>query len=583
MIACPTHARHHVKTRSPARLKHAPAPSPEELDAFATSGVDERGAVFTRREVVDFILDLSGYTRTTDLTRSRLLEPAAGHGDFLLPAIERLVGSYVSHGGTLEKAPKALRSSILAFEVHGESLAAARKAVGLKLMTLGLPQRSATSLASAWVVAGDFLLAEVPGHFTHVVGNPPYVRQELIPESLLRSYRHRYRTMYDRADLYVPFFERSLELLAPGGKLGFICTDRWTKNKYGGPLRALVAQDYALTHYVDLVGCPAFLADVMTYPAITVIEKPVERNAERATRVVLRPSLDPRTLTRLAREMTARALPARSMAVSLPDVVQGSEPWIVHDPARLDLVRRLEAHLPSLEEAGCKVGIGVATGNDRVYIAPFDALNVEPSRKLPLVRTQDFQGTEAHWGGMGVLNPFEDDGAVVDLRDYPKFAAYLRRHAEAIRARNVAKRNPDRWFRTIDRIYPSLARQPKLLIPDIKGDAHVIYEGGELYPHHNLYYITSADWDLRALQAVLMSGIARLFVATYSTSMRGGFLRFQAQYLRRIRVPSWSQVPKRLRTALRRAALTGDQNAANLATFELFGLSGVERALVATV
>src|SRR5690349_9561588 len=51
---------------------------------------------------------------------------------------------------------------------------------------------------------------------------------------------------------------------------------------------------------------------------------------------------------------------------------------------QLNLVRRLEAAYPTLEEAGCKVGIGVATGADQVFIAPFDKLDVEPDRKLPI-------------------------------------------------------------------------------------------------------------------------------------------------------------------------------------------------------
>jgi methylase of polypeptide subunit release factors len=71
-----------------------------------------------------------------------------------------------------------------------------------------------------------------------VIGNPPYVRQELIPEALLTEYRARFETLYDRADLYVPFIERSLSLLRAGGALGFICSDRWMKNKYGGPFGA---------------------------------------------------------------------------------------------------------------------------------------------------------------------------------------------------------------------------------------------------------------------------------------------------------------------------------------------------------
>ena len=78
--------------------------------------------------------------------------------------------------------------------------------------------------------------------FTHVVGNPPYVRQEAIPDVLMAEYRKHYKTIYDRADIYVPFIERSLELLAAGGELGFICANRWMKNKYGKKLRELVSK-----------------------------------------------------------------------------------------------------------------------------------------------------------------------------------------------------------------------------------------------------------------------------------------------------------------------------------------------------
>jgi len=52
----------------------------------------------------------------------------------------------------------------------------------------------------------------------------------------------------------------------------------------------------------------------------------------------------------------------------------------------------------------------------------------------------------------------------------------------------------------------------------------------------------------------MLSAVTRLFIATYSTRMRGGFLRFQAQYLRRIRIPHWSDVPEALRVELAKAA-----------------------------
>ena len=553
----------------------------EAARQYSTSSTIERGAIFTRREVVDLILDLVGYSEDQPLMSARLLEPAAGHADFLLPAIFRLVRSYLAHGGNVANVADDLATAILAFEVHPESLVTARLAVVSELVRLGVSKRSAGALADGWLVMGDFLLAPISGSFSHIVGNPPYVRQELIPETLLAEYRSRFRTLYDRADLYVPFFERCLGMLAPAGRLGFICTDRWTKNKYGGPLRQMIADGFELTHYVDLVNTPAFLVDVMTYPAITVIERPEPNSKKKQTRVAYRPEIDADTLSTLGKAMTEPAPGSVSGVVSMADVVNGSEPWIVHQPDRLALVRRLEEMLPTLEEAGCKVGIGVATGNDGVYIAPSDTFDVEDSRIVPLVRTQDIRGGEVVWQGMAVLNPFEDDGTVVDLAKYPRFAAHLERNSKAIRARNVAKRNPNRWFRTIDRIYPALVKQPKLLVPDIKGDAHIVYEDGHLYPHHNLYFITASDWDLRALQAVLLSGIARLFVATYSTAMRGGFLRFQAQYLRRIRLPLWKNVPDHLRLALRDAAISGNPEAANLATFELYQLDDAEREIVA--
>jgi TaqI-like C-terminal specificity domain len=244
---------------------------------------------------------------------------------------------------------------------------------------------------------------------------------------------------------------------------------------------------------------------------------------------------------------------------------------------QIEIVRRLERDFPALEDAGCCVGIGVATGADKVFIAPFDALDVEPDRKLPLVMTRDLQGDSVQWRGYGVINPFEDDGRLVRLAEYPKLAAYLERHSAVIKARYVSKRNPKGWYRTIDRIEASLAQTPKLLIPDIKGEAHIVYENGRLYPHHNLYFITSDEWDLKALRALLMSGIARLFVATYSTKMHGGFLRFQAQYLRRIRVPRWRDVPRVLRSELVDAAEKGDVAGCNAAAFKVYGFSKTER------
>lgn len=555
-----------ISVRSPSLPGFCPIT--EAVRMLSDSGGEARGAIFTKREVVDFILDLSGYTADRPLHQLRLLEPSFGDGDFLLPAIERLLEAWSTAGKP--SALKSLANSIRAVELHRATFLATRERVSAKLIKEGISKTVAHQLADQWLVYGDFLLADLAGLFDIVVGNPPYVRQELIPDVLMAEYRARYKTVYDRADLYIPFIERSLDALVKGGTLGFICADRWMKNRYGGPLRGMVASGFHLKTYIDMVDTPAFHSDVIAYPAITIIT----REKSGTTRIARRPSIDAKCLAHLAKALTSKKLPANSHDVrEMQSVTAGSEPWILESSDEFALLRRLESAFPTLEEAGCKVGIGVATGDDKAFIGNFDELDVEEDRKLPLVMTRDIDGGKVKWRGFGVINPFADEGGLVDLKDYPKLKRYLERRKETISKRHVARKIPANWYRTIDRIYPVLAKKPKLLIPDIKGAAHIVYENEGLYPHHNLYFITSESWNLQALQAVLMSGIARLFVSTYSTKMRGGYLRFQAQYLRRIRVPHWKDVSPKARKELIAAAKRGDVAACNRAVFALYGLS----------
>jgi TaqI-like C-terminal specificity domain/Eco57I restriction-modification methylase len=537
-------------------------------------GIEERGAVFTRREVVDFILDLAGYTVDRPLLKLKLLEPSFGDGDFLFPAIDRLLQAWKATGKTTQPL-ETLGECIRAVELHRDTFNRTQAALIARLTGTGIAARTAEAIADRWLLLGDFLLAELPDAFDVVVGNPPYVRQEMIPAALLSEYRSRYVTMYDRADLYIPFIERSLCLLSKGGALGFICADRWMKNRYGGPLRALVAKEFHLKVHVDMTGTPAFHSDVIAYPAITIIT----REKPGTTRLAYRPAIDGTVLGALAPQLLAKRLPKAAGAVrELAGVTAGSEPWILDSTDQLALIRRLEEDFPTIEEAGCKVGIGVATGADQAFIGPFDELDVEDDRKQPLVMTRDIVNGTVEWRGFGVVNPFADEGGLVNLANHPRLKRYLEARKEVIAGRHCAQKTPANWYRTIDRITPSLTTKPKLLVPDIKGEAHIVYEEGRLYPHHNLYFITADEWGLRALQAVLLSGIARLFVASYSTRMRGGFLRFQAQYLRRIRVPLWKDVPAAMRLELKQAAEARDLAACNRAAFKLYGLSEAERA-----
>lgn len=540
---------------------------------FANADSLERGAVFTREEVVHFILDLAGYTSDKPLYTFRILEPSFGEGDFLTAIVHRLLSSTKNEGIDKSTMIDHLSTAVCAVEVHKESITRTKDQLAQMLRLHGFLDKEILFLLEKWIIRGDFLLVDLPFTFTHIVGNPPYVRQELIPDTLMAEYRSRYSTVYDRADLYIPFIERSITNLETNGVCVFICADRWTKNKYGGPLRQLIAENYHLKAYIDMVDTPAFSTDVIAYPAITVI-----RNAKPApTRVAHRPELSQTNLTRVAAVINSTQLPEQNEVTEMTSVVNGREPWLLQSVDQVAIIRRLETVFPTLEVAGCTVGIGVATGADKIFIGKYAELPVEPSRKLPLVTTKDITTGKIDWQGLAVINPFHDDGTLVDLELFPELAAYLKRHESVIRKRNCAKNNQRNWYRTIDRIYPHLAAQPKLLIPDIKGNAHIVLEQGNYYPHHNLYYAISKEWDLQALQTVLRSSISYLFVSTYSTKMRGGYLRFQAQYLRRIRIPRWKDVPRPLQNKL--ISLSEEHNTAliNDIVASLYDLSLAER------
>jgi hypothetical protein len=130
-------------------------------------------------------------------------------------------------------------------------------------------------------------------------------------------------------------------------------------------LRQMVADHFHLKAYIDMVDTPAFITDVMAYPAIILITK----GNLGPTRIARRPDISCPALQALARELKAPALPHESEVKEVFSIASGAEPWILESSKQLTLVRRLETDFPLIEEAGCKIGIGVATGADKVFIA----------------------------------------------------------------------------------------------------------------------------------------------------------------------------------------------------------------------
>jgi adenine-specific DNA-methyltransferase len=519
-----------------------PDPPLESYDFGKRSSGETHGVVLTKPPVVDLILDLVGYTEDLDLAGAPLLDPSCGHGAFILAAARRLLGSATRHGRSVTSLGRAL----MAFDIDPEHVRSTRESLRGLLLEHNVSASDAARLAAGWVHHGDFLLAPLTHRFRHVVGNPPYVRIEQLPPQLLARYRRDHRSLFDRADLYVAFIERGLSLLDGAGTLAYICADRWVSNRYGAPLRAIITAQYKVRCYIDLHRASPFESEVIAYPSIFVLGQPDPS----PTRVM---SLH--TVTEESCRQAALALrnPGETdLRVDLYERwFEGDEAWVLSSPEQLVTLRAIERRFPLLEESA-RVGIGVATGCDEVYIVGEDE-DIEPDRLIPLVMREDLNQGEIADAGRRVLWTSDEQGRAISLDDYPRMKRYLSRHEKAIRGRYVARKTPANWFRTIDKISPGLVREPKLLIPDIAGSCEVILDNGRFYPHHNLYFITSPVWDMEVLGGLLSSRVALFFVWSYAVKMRGGYLRFQAQYLRRIRVPAPGSLSPDLSMSLRDA------------------------------
>lgn len=484
----------------------------------------ERGAIYTKREIVNFMLDLSLSSDRQEGRTIKVLEPSFGRGNFLIPIAERLLAEY---GSDIELLSGAIRG----YELSGEDFAKTSRDLEELLLTKGICQNDTDFLLQEWLIHDDFLLSEPDRDFTHAIGNPPYLRIERIPPTILAAYRSKFSTLHDRGDIYIAFFEQCLWSLADKGNLTFICTDRWMKSKYGERLRGLVTDLYSLEYYLDLCETQPFETDVTTYPAIFKISNTTGKSTKYAKNKISKI------------EDIYDYLPGNGNATPEGEILceikleSCGGPIILNADKSIELIRKLEAEHNPISDY-CEISIGIATGADKVFIDKFEKDSFEAEVLVPILKAKDINAGLVNWSGHYLINPYEKTGDLKDLEKYPKLSSYLNMHREILSGRHCAKKQPQKWYKTIDKYHHDLSGKEKLLVPDIRSNPKVVLEEGIYYPHHNLYYITSESLDLATLEAILNCGIMNLFIRTYSTPMQGGCYRFQAQHLRKIRIPS---------------------------------------------
>ncbi len=460
------------------------------------------GEVFTRLEVVYYMLDEVGYRSDCDLSSTVIIDPSCGLGAFLFEIVERLYRSSRIFGFNFIES---LYRNVRAYDIDEDKLLVCRDYFANRFPDID---------ADKILIRMDFLSE----HFYEadiVVGNPPYIRYEQIPKEICEEYKRKFFSFHYRPDLYVLFFEKGLSMLKEGGRLCLITPNRWLRNEYGKKLRRLIAQRYRILAHIDMKEAQPFMEEVLAYPSITLISNEHSDNFE---------------TFRLATTSDIREL-----EYGLDDEkdvpIPMSEDWS-------GIFIQNTSGTATIEELGFSIGVGVATGADNIFISKNFPSDIESELLLPVIGSRNLQGSKITWNGECVLSPFTPEGDMINLDKYPGARNYLLSHRDKLSARYVAKRNPEKWYKTIDRIKPSLQKQGKLLLPEISSNEWLVIDRGEYYPLHNVYYITGrSENDLRVLASILMSTDISRQLSSLATTMNGGYTRWQSQYLKKLRIP----------------------------------------------
>jgi methylase of polypeptide subunit release factors len=492
------------------------------------------GVVNTKPEVVAKMLDLVEYKSVKNLSSIKIIEPSAGTGAFAIEILKRLHESSVRFRFDFQDS----LSNIYLCEIDETISSQLETNIGRLFKSL----KTDSCFTNLYI--HDFLRLETHQKFDIIIGNPPYVRNENIPEDSKAAYQSIYKTFTHRSDLYIPFYEKGLKLLKEEGLLSYLCSNRWLKNQYGKKLRELITNHYQIRSIIDLEKADIFEEDVLGYPAITTIV-----NSQNSLSSLYSEVFDLNTFLDFEQN------DSNSINLNLR-----SSNWFAY----LYIGEPYEKFISKIEEQNFKIGIGVATGRDSIYISTSFQGRIEDELLIPIITSKGLKSTTIQWKGSFIINPFKDNGDLINLDDFPLAKNYFLENKEELSKRHVAKKDQNKYYKTIDKIHKKLIKQPKILLPDISGNRFIHVDEGNYYPHHNLYYITGGTYrQMCILASILMSDFVYEQLLHIGNKMKGGYPRWQSQNIRKLRIPLLNAMPESVQEFLFEAYNNNDLDKIN--------------------
>lgn len=373
-----------------------------------------------------------------------------------------------------------------------------------------------------WVM--EFAEVFQRGGFDIVLANPPYVRMELFKDIKTTLRKNFPDAHSDRADLYIYFYARAVQMLSSKGMLVFISSNKWLHSDYGGNLRYMLSNTMTIESITDFGDLPVF-SSATAYPMILVAQKDNKHNYD----VLFTP------VESLGEPYPDVSALVRRYGYKLPVQAVKDHNWILAEDSIVEIVLRMMDNSQRLGKYVDQIYWGVKTGlneafiiDEPVYIDIINKSEMVPDIIKPLAMGRDIKRWRISYPKKWLI--YTHHG--VDISQYPAVLEYLQPFRQQLERR--ATKQPWYELQQPQERYITAFESPKIVMPDIAKGLRFAFDPKPTYLGNTAYFIPSSDLYLLG---VLNSKCVEIFYSTISSQIRGGYFRFFRQYVEQIPIP----------------------------------------------
>ncbi len=368
------------------------------------------------------------------------------------------------------------------------------------------------------------------GGFDAVIGNPPYVRQELLGKQK-EYFQRRYKAFHGVADLYTYFIEKGISLLNEKGRFGFIVANKWMRANYGEPLRKWL-KDQNIEEIIDFGDLPVFKA-ATTYPCILICTNEKANGSLQVTNV--------KTL----KFDTLQNFIAENRTILSTDSLEDSG-WNLGSDAEQRLLKKIQhAGVPLGDYVGGKIFRGVLTGLNEAFVIDEATKNrlIAEDRKSeeiikPFLAGRDIKRYAAPRSNKYLI--FTRRG--IDIENYPAIKNHLLQFKKQLMPKPKVfkgdkwpgrKSGSYKWYEMQDAIdYYEEFEKPKILWPGISSVLTAFaFDYNKYYGNDNNQLIISND---TYLLGILNSNLSKFQLLNICDRVQGGFYRLKIIYVAKL-------------------------------------------------